>query len=260
MSKEAYVRHLFSRIAADYDFLNGVISLGQHQRWRRASLKLAGLPPRGFSAVDLCAGTGDYTIQLARMGAGSTTAVDFNQTMLSIAQQRCVNAWLNGSVKFVVGDVTNLTSLQGNQFDIATVGFGLRNVSDLPAALSEALRVLKPGGKLLCLDLTEPKSTLVKSLFTLYMRAVMPAAVWLCRKRFREYLWLSDSLADFPSRKRLSRMFEDAGFANVRSWTVGMGAVAIHVGEKPPFEEPHGDSRARERKQESQEHVREERR
>lgn len=233
MSKEAYVRHLFSRVATDYDFLNNVISVGQHQRWRRLSLRLAGLPAPGFGAIDLCAGTGDYALLLAKRGAAATTAVDFNETMLSIAQQRCLSAGLNGGVRFVVGDVTNLTSLGDSKFDVATVGFGLRNVANLTGALSEAFRILKPGGKFVCLDLTDPSSPLVKPFFMFYMRAIMPAAVWLCRKRFSEYYWLSDSLAEFPNRAALSTMFKDAGFASVRSWTVGAGAVAIHVGTKP---------------------------
>ncbi len=233
-AKAAYVAELFARVAPRYDFINNLMTAWQHGRWRRRTLEALGPLPPGAAAVDLCCGTGDFLLLLAdRVGPeGRLVGVDFCRPMLTLAEARLGAVGAAGRVRLLEGDVTRLPALADESFDAATVGFGLRNVADLDAALREACRLLRPGGALASLDLSWPTRGLPGSLALFTLRRILPGLARLAGARPDDYRWLRDSLEHFPDAAGLARRLRAAGFARVDTLRCGFGLVAIHVARK----------------------------
>lgn len=233
-AKAAYVADLFARVAPRYDLINNLMTAWQHRRWRRRTLDALGPFPRGAAALDLCCGTGDFLLLLAeRVGPeGHLVGVDFCRPMLALAEARLAAAGAAGRVRLLEADVTRLTALPDAGFDAATVGFGLRNVADLDAALREACRLLRPGGALASLDLSWPTRGLMGAMALLYLRRILPAMARLAGARPDDYRWLRDSLERFPDAAGLAARLRAAGFAQVHTLRCGFGLVAIHVARK----------------------------
>jgi demethylmenaquinone methyltransferase/2-methoxy-6-polyprenyl-1,4-benzoquinol methylase len=228
------VAGLFARIAPRYDLINNLMTAWQHGRWRRRTLDAVGSLPQPAAALDLCCGTGDFLLLLAeRVGArGRLVGVDFCRPMLALAEARLGAAGVSDRAQFLEGDVTRLGALADESFDVATVGFGLRNVGDLDAALREACRVLRPGGALASLDLTWPTRGPWGALALFYLRWVLPAIARLAGARAEDYRWLRDSLGHFPDAGGLAARLRAAGFTRVETLRDGFGLVAIHVARK----------------------------
>ncbi len=232
--KAEYVAGLFARVAPRYDLLNNITTGWQHVRWRRRTLNAVGPFPARAAALDLCCGTGDFLLLLAeRVGpAGRLVGVDFCLPMLRVAEARLAAAGEAGRVRLVEGDVTRLHALADESFDVATVGFGLRNVADLDAALKEAFRLLRPGGVLASLEMSWPDPGLIRALALGYLRWIVPLAARLAGGPPEDYRWLRRSLLDFPDAAGLAACLRGAGFARVDILRFGFGLVAAHLAHK----------------------------
>lgn len=232
--KAAYVAELFARLAPRYDLINDLMTGWRHRRWRARTLDAVGpLPPRA-AALDLCCGTGDFLLLLAdRIGPeGRLVGVDFCAPMLAVAADRLRAAGGPVNARLEAGDVTSLATLADASFDLATVGFGLRNVADLDACLREAFRVLRPGGALASLDLSWPGRGLAGALGLAYVRWGIPLLARAAGARADDFRWLRRSLEEFPDAQGLARRMRAAGFARVEMLRFNLGLVAAHIARK----------------------------
>ena len=228
--KAAYVREMFDAIAPRYDFLNALLSAGIHGGWRRFATRCAALGP-GDSVLDVCTGTGDWAAALTKVVGprGRVVGVDFSLPMLRSGDRRFAQA----DVARAQGDAARLPFATGT-FDAATVAFGIRNVAEIETALAEMARVVRPGGRVVCLEFAEPHPGLFRTAFELYSRWVMPNVGGAISGRREAYAYLPASVARFASRERLSAMMRGAGLVDVRWVDLTFGMVCVHVGVKPP--------------------------
>lgn len=223
--KARLVRLMFDRIVPRYDLMNAIMTAGQHRRWR--ALAARDVAPRGLVALDLGAGTGDFTRELLANGASQVAAVDFSRDMLSAARQKLgLDGTAPARATVVVGDALRLPFPDAT-FDRAVNGFLLRNVANLPLALAELHRVLRPGGRLVCLELTRPPRPL-DAPFSVYFERVVPLVGGLISGDFAAYWYLPGSLRAFPDARTLARMLGAVGFEQVSYRRLGLGAIALH--------------------------------
>jgi len=220
---------MFARIVPRYDLINGLMTMGLDRRWRRLAVELA--RPRDAVALDLATGTGDLAMELARQGSRFVVGADFCPEMVAAAVGKVRRNGSGAAMSFLAGDAQQLP-FPDNTFECLVNGFLLRNVSDLDGALREFRRVLKPGGRLVCLDLTHPPRAL-RPLFWPWFRLVVPTLGGLVSGDFDAYTYLPDSLSTYPDADRLREMMLAAGFTNAAYRLVGMGTVAIHTAAKP---------------------------
>ena len=213
------VRAMFDRIAPVYDAMNRVMTVGLDQRWRRAAARAAVQP--GDTVLDACCGTGDLALACAREG-GKVTGLDFSPRMLERARRK------DPALEWVEGDLLALPFGDG-AFDAATVGFGVRNVEDLGRGLAELRRVLRPGGRLAILEITQPRGVLAP-FYRLWFDRVVPL-LGRVLPGGSAYTYLPASVRRFPGPDELARMLEDTGFAGVEYRTFAAGIVALHTGE-----------------------------
>ena len=226
--KRAYVRDVFTAIAPTYDRLNRIISLRFDQGWRRYAIRRLGWErkPDGIY-LDLCAGTLDFGAALARMPGfrGMVAGADFVSAMLRLGRAKA------DGLAPVTADALELPFPDAS-FDGAMVGWGVRNLVDLDAGLAEAARVLKPGSRLVILEMALPRVPLLRRLYTVYFRRVLP---WIGRrisKHTTAYSWLPESTLTFPEPPELARRLEAQGFRNVWYQLFLGGVCALHVGTR----------------------------
>ncbi|GEO79319.1 Ubiquinone menaquinone biosynthesis methyltransferase ubiE [Companilactobacillus mindensis DSM 14500] len=222
---EKDVQTTFNHIAGNYDKLNSIMSLGTHQKWRQqATRKLKVNPDK---VLDLCCGTADWTITLAkRYPHAEVIGMDFSQEMLKIAQHKVSDAKVQ-NITLESGDAMNLR-YPDNSFDAVTIGFGLRNVPDANQVLAEIYRVLKPGGQMICLETFKVETPIVKIGWRLYFNRLMPIMGKIFAKSKPEYQYLDDSVNKFVSIKRLAEMMQENGFHDIEVDNLMMKAAAIH--------------------------------
>jgi demethylmenaquinone methyltransferase/2-methoxy-6-polyprenyl-1,4-benzoquinol methylase len=214
------VRAMFDRISPVYDVMNHAMTAGLDRRWRRLAAEAVVRP--GDAVLDACCGTGDLAIAAERAG-GRVTGLDFSEQMLVRARSK------SDSVEWVLGDVTALPFDEAS-FDAVTVGFGIRNVPDLDVGLAELARVLRPGGRVACLEITRPEGML-KPFFRLWFDGLVPLAGKILPGG-RAYSYLPASVRRFPGPSDLAAAFGRAGFDGVGWKLMGGGIVALHVGTK----------------------------
>ncbi|WP_066639110.1 demethylmenaquinone methyltransferase [Desulfolucanica intricata] len=231
-SKEERVHDVFETIYQKYDFMNSVISFQRHKAWRKDTMKRMNVQ-KGQTALDVCCGTADWTISLAEAvgPGGNVYGLDFSQNMLKIGQAK-VNEKKLTHVKLVHGNAMNLP-FEDNSFDHVTIGFGLRNVPDYLKVLKEMQRVAKPGGKVVCLETSQPTIPVYRQLYYAYFRFIMPVLGKMLAKSYQQYSWLQESARDFPGRKELAEMFRRAGLINIEVKAYTGGVAAMHLGVKP---------------------------
>lgn len=231
-SKEERVHDVFEKIYKRYDVMNSVISFQRHKAWRKYTMKIMDVK-KGDKALDVCCGTCDWTIALAdAVGPnGQVYGVDFSKNMLSVGEHK-VKALHLDQVELIHGNAMALP-FEDNTFDHVTIGFGLRNVPDYMHVLKEMTRVVKPGGKVVCLETSQPTAIGIRQLYILYFRYIMPVFGKLFAKSYNEYSWLQESASTFPGMKELAHMFEEAGLARVQVKAFTFGVAAMHVGYKP---------------------------
>lgn len=229
--KERYVHNVFESIAPKYDMMNDLLSFRRHKAWRRFTMKKMNVQP-GQTALDLCCGTCDWTVQLAEAsGTGKVTGLDFSQHMLEYGKRKVLAAGRDKQIQLVQGNAMELP-FEDDQFDYATIGFGLRNTPDYARVLNEMRRVVKVGGKVVCLELSKPVREPFKSIYFFYFRRILPLIGKLVAKRYEQYSWLPESLAQFPDHIELAQMFRDAGLGKVEVYPLFMGVAALHIGTK----------------------------
>lgn len=231
--RETFVAGMFDRIASAYDSLNRVISFGQDLRWRRIALQRAGVPVGG-AAVDLGTGTGDFFILLREAvgAAGTVTGIDIAAGMLEIARTKAAQAFPDGSHDLRLGGADR-TDLPAGFADVVTMGWVLRNVGDRQAVYREVLRILKPGGKFVCLDMSQSDFAPLRWGASAYLNLVMPIVVRLIGGDRSAYEYLAKSTASFPRKRELAREWEAAGFARVEVGSFMLGGIGLHIGVKP---------------------------
>jgi demethylmenaquinone methyltransferase/2-methoxy-6-polyprenyl-1,4-benzoquinol methylase len=211
---------MFDRISGVYDFMNHAMTLGLDRRWRR--LAAEAVVHRGDKVLDACCGTGDLALADERAG-GQVTGLDFSEGMIERAREK------SKTVEWVIGDATALP-FEDESFDAVTVGFGIRNVPDLEAGLAELARVLRPGGRIACLEITRPEGWL-KPFFRLWFDGLVPRAGKVLPGG-QAYAYLPASVRRFPGPSDLAAAFGRAGFDGVGWKLQGGGIVALHVGTK----------------------------
>lgn len=185
---------------------------------------------KGSKALDVCCGTADWTIALSKAVGpeGEVTGIDFSENMLEVGKEKTSNM---DNINLVHGDAMNLP-FDDNSFDYVTIGFGLRNVPDYLGALKEMNRVLKLGGMVVCLETSQPTLPVFKQVYRLYFKFVMPIFGKLFAKSKEEYEWLQQSTFDFPGKEKLKRLFQQAGFNNIKVRSFTGGVAAMHLGYK----------------------------
>jgi demethylmenaquinone methyltransferase / 2-methoxy-6-polyprenyl-1,4-benzoquinol methylase len=211
------VRDMFDRIAPVYDFMNRAMSLGLDVRWRRMTARAVVRP--GDRVLDVCCGTGDLAIADSEAG-GDVTGLDFSEQMLARARRK------SDAIEWVRGDATALP-FPDDAFDAVTVGFGIRNLDDLESGLRELARVLRPGGRLGCLEITRPRGVL-RPFFRLWFDGLVPLAGRVLPGG-SAYTYLPASVRRFPGPEDLAGAMERAGFSAIRWKLLGGGIVALHT-------------------------------
>ena len=228
--KQSRVRGVFDSVAGKYDLMNDLMSGGAHRLWKEFTLSLANLHS-GQRALDVAGGTGDLTTGLARQ-VGKTGLVilsDINAAMLGEGRDRLLDAGVVGNVSCVLANAEKLP-FADSSFDCVTIGFGLRNVTDKPAALADMRRVLRPGGQLLVLEFSHPVVPLLKPLYDLYSFRVLPLLGKLVAKDEDSYRYLAESIRLFPDQETLLGMLREAGLEDCRYHNLSGGIVAVHRG------------------------------
>lgn len=232
--RSVYIQSNFDSIAPRYDRFNDVATFGLHRLWKKKAIRAARLRPP-FRAVDLCAGTGDLALGLLEIADDSCqiVAVDFSQRMLDILEER-----LSPEQKKILttrqADVTALPFLASDSVDAVTIGFGLRNVQNRTAALAEILRMLRPGGRLVILEVGKVQSRLVAPFHAFYFKHVVPRLGYLLEgKRNEMYDYLPASAQVYPSQAGISQELAQAGYADIHCRNFLFGATSLHVACKP---------------------------
>ena len=220
--KRRYVRTLFATIADRYDLITVVLSYGQDRRWKRRLADLAN-PPRGAAVLDLATGTGDIAFVFASRGA-RVVGLDITTRMIELARTK---APVESATAFLVGDMLALP-FPSSSFDIVTTGYGLRNVPDLPRAVDEILRVLKPGGQALSLDFNRPSNALVRTAYLWYLTITGGTLGWLLHSDPDTYRYIPASIRQYPGAGKVASMMEARGFSRACHYPVLGGLMAIH--------------------------------
>src|SRR5690625_627367 len=229
--KEERVHNVFEKIYKNYDLKNSIISFRRHKSWRKSVMKQMNVK-KGSIALDVCCGTGDWSIALAtEVGtAGEVIGLDFSENMLSVAEQK-KNDGAFENLNFIHGNAMELP-FADNSFDYVTIGFGLRNVPDYNQVIQEMYRVVKPGGKVVCLETSQPTLIGYRQLYLLYFRFIMPLFGKIFAKSYEEYSWLQESARDFPDKQTLKEMFHRVGFPEVYVKGYSGGVAAMHMAIK----------------------------
>lgn len=229
-SKE-HVHAVFESIAPKYDLMNDIISFRRHKAWRKFAMRKMDVKP-GQTALDVCCGTADWTIALAKANGGAeTVGLDFSRNMLEIGQAKVDKHGLSGQIRLVEGNAMDLP-FPDNTFDFVTIGFGLRNVPDIDQVLREMRRVAKPGGKVVCLETSKPEWQPFKGIYYFYFEKLLPLLGKWFAKSYEQYKWLPESLKTFPNLQELCERFRAAGLRNVRAYPLTWGVAALHIGTK----------------------------
>jgi demethylmenaquinone methyltransferase / 2-methoxy-6-polyprenyl-1,4-benzoquinol methylase len=232
-AKQRLVDDVFRSVARRYDLMNDLMSGGLHRAWKDA-LVTAVNPPRGdhpFGLVDVAGGTGDIAFRVVGAGGAGTrvTVCDINPEMLAVGRERAIERGLDDAVAFVDGNAEALP-FPDRSFDACTIAFGIRNVPRIDAALAEAFRVLKPGGRFLCLEFSTVDVPGLDALYDLYSFNVIPALGRSVAGDADAYRYLVESIRRFPRPQAFAAMISAAGFRRVSARPLTGGVVALHSG------------------------------
>jgi demethylmenaquinone methyltransferase/2-methoxy-6-polyprenyl-1,4-benzoquinol methylase len=228
--KRQRVAAVFDSVASRYDLMNDVMSLGLHRWWKRFALLRTGLRP-GQRALDVAAGSGDLSFGLARQvgPGGLVVATDINESMLRRGRERLLDAGIARPVQYVLADAERLP-FAARSFHCVTIAFGLRNMTDKTAALASLFRVLKPGGRLLILEFSQPRLRGLGPVYDAYSFQVLPRlGRWLARDE-DSYRYLAESSRRHPNQAALTNLMETAGFERCECYNLAAGIVALHLG------------------------------
>lgn len=230
--KQAKVAEVFSSVARKYDVMNDLMSFGIHRLWKRYAISLTGVRS-GQRVLDIAGGTGDLAKVFSReVGrSGRVVLSDINEAMLEVGRTRLINAGCN-NVDFVLANAETLEPFADNSFDLVTISFGLRNVTDKDKALLAMHRVLKPGGRLLVLEFSKPVFEPLSKAYDLYSFTALPLMGKLVANDAESYQYLAESIRMHPDQQTLKAMMENTGFVNCDYHNLTGGIVAVHRGFK----------------------------
>ncbi|MBS0849903.1 bifunctional demethylmenaquinone methyltransferase/2-methoxy-6-polyprenyl-1,4-benzoquinol methylase UbiE [Citrobacter sp. JGM124] len=230
--KADMVADVFHSVAAKYDVMNDVMSLGIHRLWKRFTINCSGVR-RGQRVLDLAGGTGDLTAKFSRLvgETGEVVLADINESMLKMGREKLRNIGIIGNVSYVQANAEALP-FPDNSFDCITIAFGLRNVTDKDKALRSMYRVLKPGGRLLVLEFSKPVLEPLNKVYDAYSFHILPRMGQLIAGDAESYRYLAESIRMHPDQETLKAMMEEAGFENTTYNNLTGGIVALHRGYK----------------------------
>jgi demethylmenaquinone methyltransferase/2-methoxy-6-polyprenyl-1,4-benzoquinol methylase len=231
--KAGKVAEVFHSVAGNYDLMNDLMSGGIHRLWKRVTIEMSGVRP-GHHVLDIAGGTGDLAAKFSRIVGpeGTVVLADINDSMLKVGRDRLVDQGITDNVRFSQADAQHLP-FPDNTFDVITIAFGLRNVTDKDMALRSMLRVLKPGGKLLVLEFSKPPNSLLSKIYDGYSFNVLPKLGKLFANDADSYQYLAESIRMHPNQETLLQMMDTAGFENTDYHNMTGGIVALHRGVKP---------------------------
>jgi demethylmenaquinone methyltransferase / 2-methoxy-6-polyprenyl-1,4-benzoquinol methylase len=230
--KAELVAGVFHSVAAKYDLMNDLMSFGVHRFWKRFTIETAAARP-GMKVLDLAGGTGDLTAKFSHIvgDKGQVILADINDSMLKVGRTKLRDKGVVGNVSYVQANAEELP-FPDNHFDIITIAFGLRNVTDKDAALRSMNRVLKPGGKLLVLEFSKPQHEIMRKVYDVYSFKVLPKMGEIITNDADSYEYLAESIRMHPDQETLKQMMIDAGFEQVDYTNMTDGIVALHRGYK----------------------------
>ena len=231
--KAGKVAEVFHSVAGNYDLMNDLMSGGIHRLWKRVTIEMSGVRP-GHTVLDIAGGTGDLAAKFSRIvgSEGTVVLADINDSMLKVGRDRLVDRGITDNVRFSQADAQHLP-FPDNTFDVITIAFGLRNVTDKDMALRSMLRVLKPGGKLLVLEFSKPPNPLLSKIYDGYSFNVLPKLGKLFANDADSYQYLAESIRMHPNQETLLEMMDTAGFEHTDYHNMTGGIVALHRGVKP---------------------------
>ncbi|MDO6765918.1 bifunctional demethylmenaquinone methyltransferase/2-methoxy-6-polyprenyl-1,4-benzoquinol methylase UbiE [Agarivorans sp. 1_MG-2023] len=230
--KVGLVADVFHSVAAKYDVMNDLMSGGVHRLWKRFTIDCSGVRP-GQKVLDLAGGTGDLTAKFSRIvgNTGEVVLADINDSMLKMGRSKLRDKGIVGNVRYVQANAEALP-FPDNTFDVITISFGLRNVTDKDAALRSMYRVLKPGGRLLVLEFSKPEIEAVSKVYDAYSFHLLPKMGQLIANDAESYQYLAESIRMHPDQETLKGMMQQAGFEGVDYYNLTGGVVALHRGYK----------------------------
>jgi len=229
--KAGKVQNVFNSVASKYDIMNDVMSMGIHRIWKEAMMDWLA-PKPGQKLLDVAGGTGDISFKfLNRSGSGHATVLDITEKMLTEGRKRAEANQMLDSLDWVVGDAMSLP-FADNSFDVYTISFGIRNVSQPQEALNEAFRVLQPGGRLMVLEFSKIPVPLIQKAYDLYSFKVIPTMGKLVANDRSSYQYLVESIRKFPDQETFLSMLQNAGFKNTSYRNLSIGIAALHSGWK----------------------------
>jgi len=230
--KRIFVYNLFEYLAPRYDRINDWLSLGQHQRWRKRSLKHAG-PLIGRTVVDFCCGSGDYISATAELvgSTGKIIGVDFSPKMLELAKTKIQSTWGSAATMFIQADVL-IPPLPSNTIDLITIGFALRNVENLRLLFIVSHEILRSKGKFLALEISRQKNPLLWLGHRFYLRCIVPIFGRIILKALGPTRYLAHSIEELPKPDEIMNMLRQSGFTKVWRHTFMLGAISVYLAEK----------------------------
>lgn len=231
--KAGRVAGVFHSVADNYDLMNDLMSAGIHRLWKHMTIEMSGVR-KGHKVLDIAGGTGDLAAKFSKIvgSEGSVVLADINESMLKVGRDRLTDRGIIENVTFSQADAQYLP-FPDNTFDVITIAFGLRNVTDKDMALRSMLRVLKPGGKLLILEFSKPTSSLLSKIYDTYSFNVLPQLGKVFANDSDSYKYLAESIRMHPDQSTLLQMLNSAGFENTDFHNMTGGVVALHRGIKP---------------------------
>ena len=231
--KAGRVAGVFHSVADNYDLMNDLMSAGIHRLWKHMTIEMSGVR-KGHKVLDIAGGTGDLAAKFSKIvgSEGSVVLADINESMLKVGRDRLIDRGITENVTFSQADAQYLP-FPDNTFNVITIAFGLRNVTDKDMALRSMLRVLKPGGKLLILEFSKPTSSLLSKIYDTYSFNVLPRLGKVFANDSDSYKYLAESIRMHPDQSTLLHMLDSAGFENTDFHNITGGVVALHRGIKP---------------------------
>jgi len=231
--KVSRVAGVFHSVAAKYDVMNDLMSMGVHRIWKRQTIEMSGVRT-GDSVLDLAGGTGDLTMRFSEIvgPTGQVILADINESMIKVGRDRLIDKGVVGNVNYVQANAEELP-FPDDSFDCITIAFGLRNVTDKDKALASMRRVLKPGGRLLVLEFSKTNNPLLTKAYDTYSFNILPKIGKLIADDEDSYRYLAESIRMHPDQETLKGMMEQAGLVNCRFHNMTGGIVALHYGVKP---------------------------
>ncbi|TVM00986.1 MAG: bifunctional demethylmenaquinone methyltransferase/2-methoxy-6-polyprenyl-1,4-benzoquinol methylase UbiE [Candidatus Brocadia sp. WS118] len=232
--KGVYIQQMFGSIARVYDLLNTVLSFNFDKSWRRFAVKMSNVTPDA-KVLDVCTGTGDLAIAYSKVlnRSGRVIGSDFCHEMIRLADLKLKRRNLSDKIKVIDADTLHLP-FRDNYFQISAVAFGIRNVADLRAGITEMMRITALGGRVVILEFSQPVNPIFKAIYYFYFKKILPfIGKLISRSKYNAYSYLPSSVLNFPDRHGLRTQMESCGLEDVKIYSRTLGIVTVHVGQKP---------------------------